>query len=336
MDKRSKYTRENDRMNPLISVIVPCYNVELYLERCIESILAQKYNNYELILVDDGSPDSSGAICDAYAEQHSQIKVIHKENGGLSDARNVGIAVARGEYVIFPDSDDWLSENLFLDLRETLESTSFDIISFGRQIYYSDQEQPSLHKASIHHLTGIEALNDMLASGNVTSFANDKFYRKSLFTDRKIKFPIGAYYEDLGTIYKLLMVSSAVYHTTQPYYCYFLGNENSITQNFSDKKIGDMFSFYEEIYNTLIGNREINQISLKRYYANGLIYLISKIYQLPDLSQNPLDKMKLELSRLNISLLDLKNYYNFKKYILYRLHLLKLFFTIQRIIKGSK
>ncbi|MDE7478361.1 MAG: glycosyltransferase family 2 protein, partial [Lachnospiraceae bacterium] len=98
--------------DPLISVIVPVYNVEKYVMRCIESILAQTYTNLEILLVDDGSTDASGKICDELAKKDVRIRIIHKENGGPSDARNVGIQEARGEYYLFVDSDDWISENL--------------------------------------------------------------------------------------------------------------------------------------------------------------------------------------------------------------------------------
>lgn len=100
-------------MNPLISVIVPIYNVEKYLVRCVDSIVNQTYKNLEIILVDDGSPDRCPQMCDDYAEKDSRIKVVHKKNGGLSDARNAGMAVATGEYISFIDSDDWIETSMF-------------------------------------------------------------------------------------------------------------------------------------------------------------------------------------------------------------------------------
>ena len=108
-------------MKPLLSVIVPVYNVEKYLKRCLESILVQSWNDYEIILVDDGSTDSSAQICDLYAEKYEMIRVIHKENKGLSDTRNRGIEEASGEYVYFPDSDDWLEPNTFSELSDVIE-----------------------------------------------------------------------------------------------------------------------------------------------------------------------------------------------------------------------
>ena len=116
----------------LLTVVIPVYNVEKYLKRCIESILIQEWKNYDILLVDDGSTDNSPQICDDYAKAYDFISVIHKKNGGLSAARNTGISHAEGEYVYFPDSDDWIEPDTFIALAEVLESQDFDIISFNQ------------------------------------------------------------------------------------------------------------------------------------------------------------------------------------------------------------
>ena len=118
-------------MKPLLTVVIPVYNVEKYLKRCIESILIQEWKNYDILLVDDGSTDNSPQICDDYAKAYEFISVIHKKNGGLSAARNTGISHAEGEYVYFPDSDDWIEPDTFISLAEVVESQKFDIISFN-------------------------------------------------------------------------------------------------------------------------------------------------------------------------------------------------------------
>jgi len=117
---------------PYVSIVVPVYNVERYLERCIDSILAQTYTNFELILVDDGSPDNSGAICDRYAEQDTRVSVIHQENGGVSKARNAGIERAQGKYLIFVDSDDWIEKN---HIELLLPIDGEDLVYGGRKVY---------------------------------------------------------------------------------------------------------------------------------------------------------------------------------------------------------
>ncbi|HEM5188819.1 TPA: glycosyltransferase, partial [Streptococcus suis] len=123
----------------LLSVIIPVYQVEKYLKRCIDSVLAQKFIDYEIILVDDGSTDSSPEICDEYSIEHPHISVIHKENGGLSDARNVGIKHAVGEYIFFLDSDDWISPTMFESLKEIISSKKHDIIHFDLQFCKNEQ-----------------------------------------------------------------------------------------------------------------------------------------------------------------------------------------------------
>ena len=122
---------------PLISVIVPVYKVEAYLGRCVESLLSQTYGNLEIILVDDGSPDNCGQICDTYAARDTRIRVIHKENGGLSSARNAGIDVARGEYLGFVDSDDWVDVHTYEWLLNMALEENVKLVCAGRYDYYS-------------------------------------------------------------------------------------------------------------------------------------------------------------------------------------------------------
>ena len=116
-------------MKSLVSVIVPIYKVEKYLNKCVDSIINQSYKNLEIILVDDGSPDKCGEICDKYAEKDSRVKVIHKENGGLSDARNAGIDIAKGDYLLFVDSDDWITSNICEVLIKNANDNLSDIIA---------------------------------------------------------------------------------------------------------------------------------------------------------------------------------------------------------------
>ena len=125
---------------PKVSVIVPVYKVESYLRKCVDSILGQSFSDFEVILVDDGSPDNCGAICDDYATRDQRVKVIHKINGGLSDARNVGLDVAIGQYICFVDSDDWIEQDLLKDNVAVLEHSGADLSIFGFTEIYSDRE----------------------------------------------------------------------------------------------------------------------------------------------------------------------------------------------------
>ena len=130
---------------PKISIIVPVYNVEKYLEKCVRSILAQTFTDFELILVDDGSPDSSGAMCDQFAEQDQRVKVIHKENGGLSDARNAGIEIATGEYLGFVDSDDYIADDMYELLYTNIVKEDADLSICGIYDVYEGKELSLIH-----------------------------------------------------------------------------------------------------------------------------------------------------------------------------------------------
>lgn len=134
-----------------VSIIVPVYNVEKYVERCIESIIKQSYKNLEIILIDDGSKDNSGKICDEYAQKDNRIKVIHKKNGGLSDARNTGLNIADGEYICFIDSDDYIHKDLVKDNLEKLIQQKADMICFNRFVINGEKiiEKPQLYNENM-------------------------------------------------------------------------------------------------------------------------------------------------------------------------------------------
>lgn len=321
-------------MKPLLSVIVPVYNVEKYLKRCLESILVQSWNDYEIILVDDGSTDSSAQICDLYAEKYKMIRVIHKENKGLSDTRNRGIEKASGEYVYFPDSDDWLEPNTFSELSDVIEELTYDIISFNREFVTSEEDKLISAKSRIQKLSGKQALLEMLNQGDVTGFANDKIYRKKLFLDNDIEFPVGKYYEDLGTNYKLFLKATKVYVTNQKYYHYLITNPDSITQSWNEQKLQDMFGFYREIYYSPLIREKFEELEieiLQAYYINGLIHILSSLYKSNISAQySDIEKdIKQEIVKNSLGVTKLLNQPNKIKYLLYKLGLLKILFETQ-------
>lgn len=321
-------------MKPLLSVIVPVYNVEKYLKRCLESILVQSWNDYEIILVDDGSTDSSAQICDLYAEKYEMIRVIHKENKGLSDTRNRGIEKASGEYVYFPDSDDWLEQNTFSELSDVIEELTYDIISFNREFVTSEEDKLISAKSRIQKLSGKQALLEMLNQGDVTGFANDKIYRKKLFLDNDIEFPVGKYYEDLGTNYKLFLKATKVYVTNQKYYHYLITNPDSITQSWNEQKLQDMFGFYREIYYSPLVREKFEELEieiLQAYYINGLIHILSSLYKSNISAQySDIEKdIKQEIVKNSLGVTKLLNQPNKIKYLLYKLGLLKILFETQ-------
>ena len=176
----------------------------------------------------------------------------------------------------------------------------------------------------------------MLKHSYITGFANDKVYRKSLFTDHNIQFPIGKYYEDLGTNYKLFLSAKRVYATNQKYYHYLIDNPDSITQSWNEKKFRDMFGFYKEVFYSTFVRSQLNQEELQisqLYYVNGLTHILASLYK-SKLDKKYIDitnEVKQELLKNNVSLSQMKDQPNKLKYILFRLKVLKLAFSIQNI-----
>ena len=203
---------------PLISVIVPVYKVEPYLDRCVESIVNQTYENLEIILVDDGSPDICPAMCDAWVEKDSRIKVIHKENGGLSDARNAGMAVASGELMGFVDSDDWIAPEMYRLLYENMVETDSDIAACGVEMVWEDGT-PSrmLTMAGSRLMNRNEAMEAIIKENWLKQPVWYKLYRTELIRD--ILFPVGKYHEDVFWSYRAVGRADRVYVFDYP--CYF-------------------------------------------------------------------------------------------------------------------
>ncbi|MEQ8154210.1 MAG: glycosyltransferase family 2 protein [Clostridiaceae bacterium] len=215
-------------MNPLISVIIPIYNVEPYLRRCINSVLNQTYNNLEIILVDDGSPDNCGIICDEYAKNHDRIKVIHKRNGGLSDARNAGLNIASGKYIGFIDSDDWVSNIYLQKLYDLISNHNSDISVCNFVKAYDEKDLLSNnHCIELYEYNNIEALNQYFNKYYIQMVVSwGKLYKTALFKD--IGFPVGRIHEDEFTTHKLLYKANKVVFTTESLY-YYWQRQDSIT-----------------------------------------------------------------------------------------------------------
>lgn len=202
---------------PKISVIVPVYKVELYLRKCLDSIVRQAYRNLEIILIDDGSPDNCGAICDEYAEQDNRVRVIHQSNGGLSSARNIGLETATGDYIGFVDSDDWVEPEMFQLLIEKLGSSGADIAICGRAEEYPDMRILRVCPKSCV-MQREEALKALLENDVIQNFVWDKLYRRELFDE--LRFPEGKSYEDMAIMHKLFLRSQKVACITETLYHY--------------------------------------------------------------------------------------------------------------------
>lgn len=236
-------------MQPLVSVIVPVYKVEAYLERCVNSILNQTYRNFELILVDDGSPDHCPELCDECAKKDSRIKVIHKPNGGVSDARNVGMDEAKGDYITFVDSDDWVLpqyiEELVRLIRENNSQVSVCCCALVTQEI--NHEQKVVLKEKV--FDKVQALETMLYQRHFDTSAWGKMYLGKVI--QKYRFPVGKRMEELGIIYRVLMDCESVAWTKQKLYCYYQ-NESSLTHQGFRVDLLDGIELIDEQFNNII------------------------------------------------------------------------------------
>lgn len=225
-------------MNDLISIIVPVYKAEKYLRRCIESILAQTYQNIEVLLVDDGSPDGSGAICDEYAEKDSRVRVFHKENAGVSSARNLGLREAKGEYIGFVDADDYIDKTMYDTLLNNLVKESADISVCS---YYQEDDNGVFHKhwPQDDYLTisGDRQIEYLIANQYYTCSCWDRLFKKALLSGLQFD-ETKKVYEDLLFLYEVAKKSSSTVFTSAPLYYYCNNDGTSVARNpFDDKKM---------------------------------------------------------------------------------------------------
>lgn len=224
--------------NKLISLIVPIYNVEKFLPGCIESIMGQTYENIEIILVDDGSPDSCPQICDEYAGKDARIRVIHQKNKGLSGARNTGIENAQGEYLIFVDSDDTVEPTMVEDLYTYATENDCAIVACGRNYVFEDGQvicKITDEKSKVYNFE--DAMHEMNTFTLFDMSAWAKIYKKELF--ESIRFPEGKLSEDYYIAYKLFDMAQSIGYVAKPLYNY-LQRQSSISRN---KKINHDFAY---------------------------------------------------------------------------------------------
>ena len=224
-------------MEPLISVIVPVYRVEAYLDRCMASLLAQTYENLEIILVDDGSPDGCPGLCDSYAQKDRRVRVIHQDNRGLSGARNTGIEAAGGDYLAFVDSDDYVSRDFIRTLYELLEETGC-AISQCRFAYVKGEPLRGTKDRDYHMYRGESLMGQLYGpEEEATCFvvAWNKLYKRELFAG--IRYPLGRIHEDEATTYRLFHEGKKLVFTERILYGYYTENAGSITAVFSWKRL---------------------------------------------------------------------------------------------------
>lgn len=250
---------------PLLSIIVPVYKTEKYIIDCIDSILNQKFTNFELILVDDGSPDKCSEICDQYSLADERVKVIHKKNGGLSSARNAGIEIARGDYLTFVDSDDTISPDTYSANMDILQhDSSIDLLEYPVYVYYGSPKQ-FIWQPQQKYVKGKEnVFVDWICEHRYShAYAWNKIYKKKLFN--YIRFPIGKTFEDIHTLPNILKETNHLYISERGLYYYYY-RPDSISTSISYNKLQDRLEAYlillREMKNYPIKQEEISILYL--------------------------------------------------------------------------
>ena len=267
-----------------VSVIVPVYKVENYLVQCVESIQKQTYKEIEIILVDDGSPDKCPEMCDEFAKKDSRIKVIHKENGGLSDARNFGIEAATGDYLVFIDSDDyWDSDTALEECVNLSTSLDADVTIFGFKKYYQESEETEIVHMNIQEddCKQILSIERLLRDNVFVTSAWNKIVKASFFKGPSpIRFVKGQLSEDIEYCSQILLSARKFAVVPKNFYVYRQGRKDSISNNIGKKNITDIAGVIEKYVRHA---QEINDgIALLNYHSLQYVLLMTITTYLPN------------------------------------------------------
>lgn len=259
----------------MISVIVPIYNVENYIKKCIESICNQTYQDLEILLIDDGSTDLSGKICDIYAQKDTRIIVVHKNHGGVSDARNTGIEKANGEYLAFVDGDDYIHERMYEILMKNLQNTGADISVCGfKKIAKSIESDTLISKEDFEIYEGSDIIYRLWLDNVRTVVLWNKLYRKQIFNN--LRYPIGRYHEDTFIIHRVLAKCKKIVYSNLELY-YYVQRSDSIMSVLNYKRIDDMIAAYEDriLFFDEMDNVEALK-ETKKMILNEIMYIADK------------------------------------------------------------
>lgn len=263
------------------SVILPIYKVEKYLAECVDSILNQSFSDYEVILVDDGSPDNSGAMCDEYAKKDARIKVIHKKNGGLSDARNAGFEIACGEYVVFIDSDDYVTDKDFLKkISAKIDERGSDIVLYKYSKLYEETKKMDAPAFSLDFVNGTtdsdELLYELVKRDAYYGMAWIKAFKRDVALKGGVSFEKGLLGEDMDWYFNLLLHSGSISAIDESFIAY-RQREGSITSTHKIKNLTDFIYILEKWYGIIkatdMTDTKRNALlgALAKYYSNLLI-----------------------------------------------------------------
>lgn len=268
-------------MEELISIIIPVYNVEKYLEKCVDSIINQTYKNIEIILVDDGSKDNSGKLCDSIKEKDDRIKVIHKQNGGLSDARNAGLKIAKGKYIGFVDSDDYVAEDMYQTLYSLSRENNADISIVSYYEIYGGKVISARDSKNLEVYDKIDAMKEVLIDRSIQSYAWNKLFKRELFED--IEFPTNKNFEDIATTLLLFEKANTVVLLEDPKY-YYVRRDDSIVGVKNYKTYKDYLDVIYDKYLYLDGKyEELDLYNAYNYIINMIwVYTIIVTFDLND------------------------------------------------------
>ena len=255
----------------IIRVIIPVYNVAPYLSRCIESVLNQTYSNLEIIIVDDASTDGSEQICDDYKKKDTRITVFHVKHGGQSNARNLGLQHANGDYVTFVDADDYIATDMYDKLYENM-GNEVDIVCCGRRCITTEGKSYNAYCIGAKRkFSNVEAIEELLLHRGISFSVCTKLFRKKLFQD--IKFPVGKNSEDLPVTYSLIKKSKNILHIGGAKYYNFY-RENSTSSHFNDMRWMDYVIFVRDILLDVKANYpQLEKQAEARYLLNAIITL---------------------------------------------------------------
>lgn len=312
----------------MISVVIPIYNVDKYLDSCLKSIEKQSYKNFEAILVNDGSTDTSREICEQYVKKDSRFRLINKVNGGLSSARNAGLSEAHGEFVCFIDSDDFIAENFLELLLKRMKEDNSDICACNFYFYYSNKKIVQNRSKNNIVLSNKEAIRDFLLNGEqVEVMTWNKLYKTELFKKNNIVFPFGKINEDNFTTYKLLYYSKRISIISECLYYYVQRDGSIMNKSFNTKNFDILEAFTET--KEFLNSKECNFQSELDYYEFEIYFrLLNKMICSNDNKYNYICKEFLDKNKKKImdsiylkrnEKVALKIYYlNFKFYRLFR------------------
>ena len=318
-------------MSKLVSIIVPVYKVEQYLKRCMDSVLNQTYKNIEIILVNDGSPDNCPALCDEYAKIDGRVRVIHKENGGLSSARNVALDSVKGDYIFFVDSDDWLALDTLEVLNEYLEK-DYDMISFQR-IYLTEEKVVEKGEKNPKDMD-VSQYIDASFLGRYDFFVTTKIFKAEVFNN--VRFLEGRNYEDLEIMHRLFLNMKKVVGLDYFLYYYWKGNEGAITNTITMKNIQDHYLSANEIYHAskkYLEDRGKDASNIVAWYKVEMSQLYIDYLKSADKDTELFAKIKSEIIKEKVNFNRLLKQPRYLKYILYKIGLLGIVIRVKYLLK---